>query len=85
RTEYGHITREGRSEVRRVAIQGAHAVLRSKSIESKPLRRWHERVSKRRGYKTALVGLARKLLQTAFYVLRDRKEYDYRLLRGSYG
>lgn len=82
RTEYGHITREGRSEVRRVAIQGAHAVLRSKSIESKPFRQWHDKVAKRRGFKTALVGLARKMVQTAFYVLRDQREFDYRLLRG---
>jgi transposase len=80
RTEYGHITREGRSEVRRVAIQGAHAILRSKSIDSKPLRAWHDRVAKRRGFKTALVGLARKILQIIFYVLRDRMEYDYRFL-----
>lgn len=80
RTDYGHITREGRSEVRRVAIQGAHAVLRSKSMESGPLRAWHERVAKRRGFKTALVGLARKLISIMFYVLRDRREYDYRLL-----
>lgn len=84
RMEYGHITREGRSEVRRVAIQGAHAVLRSKSKESEPLRQWHERVARRRGFKTALVGLARKILQIVFYVLRDRREYDYRLLKGSY-
>lgn len=41
---------------------------------------WHERVAKRRGFKTALVGLARKILQIVFYVLRDRREYDYRLL-----
>lgn len=83
RTEYGHITREGRSEVRRVAIQGAHAILRSKNTESKPLKAWHERVAKRRGFKTALVGLARKLLQIIFYVLRDRREYDPRLLQGA--
>lgn len=81
RTEYGHITREGRSEVRRVAIQGAHAILRSKSIESRPLRRWHEQVAKRRGFKTALVGLARRLLQIIFYVLRDKREYNPRLLQ----
>lgn len=80
RTEYGHITREGRSEVRRVAIQGAHAILRSKNTESKPLKKWHEQVAKRRGFKTALVGLARRILQIIFYVLRDRREYDPRLL-----
>jgi len=81
RTEYGHITREGRSEVRRVGIQSAHAVLRSKVIEGLPLRRWHANIAKRRGKKTALVALARKLITIVFYVLRDRKEYDYTLLR----
>jgi transposase len=81
RTEYGHITREGRSEVRRVGVQSAHAVLRSKSKESIPLKIWHARIARRRGYKTALVALARKLVTIVFYVLRDKKEYDYTLLR----
>lgn len=81
RTEHGHITREGRSEVRRVGVQCAHAVLRSKSMESAPLRRWHANIARRRGYKTALVALARKLVTIVFYVLRDKKEYDYTLLR----
>ena len=81
RVEYGHITREGRSEVRRVGIQSAHAVLRSKAVESLVLREWWERIAKRRGKKTALVTLARKLVTIIFYVLRDKKAYDYRLLR----
>jgi transposase len=81
RADYGHITREGRAELRRVAVLSAHAVLRSKNAESRPLRRWHERVAKRRGFKTALVGLARKLMEIIFYVLRDRREYDARLLQ----
>jgi hypothetical protein len=59
----------------------AHAVLRSKNAESRPLRRWHERVAKRRGFKTALVGLARKLMEIIFYVLRDRRAFDARLLQ----
>lgn len=80
RIEYGHITREGRSEVRRVAVQCAHAVLRSKSKESLPLKLMHERIAKCRGYKTAVVALARKMITIIFYVLRDKKPYDYRLL-----
>ncbi len=83
RTEYGHITREGRSEVRRVGIQSAHAVLRSKTRESLPLRIWHAKVARRRGYKTAIVGLARRLVTLVFYVLRDKKEYDYTLLKAA--
>jgi transposase len=81
RTEYGHITREGRSEVRRVGVQSAHAVLRSKAKETYPLKKWHASIAHRRGKKTALVALARKLVTIVFYVLRDRKAYDYTLLR----
>jgi len=81
RTEYGHITREGRSEVRRVGIQCAHALLHCKSVESLPLRKWWIDIAKRRGAKTAVVALARKLVTIIFYVLRDKRPYDYRLLR----
>jgi transposase len=81
RADYGHITREGRSEVRHVAVQSANAILRSKNSESKPLRKWYERIAKRRGHKTAVVALARKLTEIIFYVLRDRKPYDASLLR----
>lgn len=80
RVEYGHITREGRSEVRRVGVQCAHAVIRSKSKESLPLRLWHAQIAKRRGYKTAIVALARRLINITFYVLRDKRPYDYTLL-----
>jgi transposase len=81
RVEYGHITREGRSEVRRVGVQCAHALLRSKAIETQPLRKWWLHIARRRGIKTAVVALARKLITITFYVLRDQKEYDYTLLR----
>lgn len=80
RIEYGHITREGRSEVRRVGVQCAHAVIRSKGKESYPLRTWHAQIARRRGYKTAIVALARRLINITFYVLRDRRPYDYKLL-----
>jgi transposase len=81
RADYGHITREGRSEVRHLAIQCAQVIMRSKNSESQPLRKWHERIAKRRGFKTAVVALARKLTEIIFYVLRDRRPYDARLLQ----
>lgn len=81
RAAYGHITREGRSEVRHVAVQGAHAIIRSTNSESKPLRTWYERLARRRGFKTAVVALARKMTEIIFYVLRDRRPYDARLLQ----
>jgi len=83
RIEYGHITREGRSEVRRVGVQCAHALLRTKTLEAQPLRKWWLHIARRRGVKTALVALARKLITITFYVLRDQKEYDYTLLKAA--
>ncbi len=80
RANYGHITREGRSEVRHVVVQGVRAIVRSENSDNKPLRKWYERIAKRRGSKTAVVALARKLVEIIFYVLRDRKPYNAQLL-----
>ena len=81
RANYGHITREGRSEVRHAVVQGVRALLRSTNSDGKPLRKWYERIARRRGSKTAVVALARKLIEIIFYVLRDRRPYDARLLQ----
>ena len=80
RAAYGHITREGRSEVRHVAVQSVRAILRSTNSESKPLRKWYERIARRRGSNTAVVALARKLIEIIFYVLRDQRPYNAQLL-----
>lgn len=76
RTEYGAITREGRKEVRGVWCQIAHLVAHSKKPEAAPLREWFERVAKRRGKRTAIVALTRKLLTIAYCILRDNAAYD---------
>lgn len=81
RTEYGAITREGRSEVRGVWCQIAHLIATSKKPETAPLREWFERVAKRRGKRTAIVALTRKLLTIAYRMLRDNVAYDPRRLR----
>jgi len=80
RANYGHITREGRSEVRHAVVQGVRALLRSTDSDGKPLRKWYERIARRRGSKTAVVALARKLIEIIFYVLRDRRPYNAQLL-----
>jgi transposase len=80
RADYGHITREGRSEVRHVVVQGVRAILRSENSDNKRLRKWYERIAKRRVSKTAVVALARKLIEIIFYVLRDQKPYNAQLL-----
>lgn len=81
RTEYGAITREGRSEVRGVWCQIAHLIATSKKSEVAPLREWFERVAERRGKRTAIVALTRKLLTIAYRMLRDNVAYDPQRLK----
>jgi transposase len=81
RVEYGRITKQGRSEIRAVWVQAAHAVWAVKDVAARPLQRWGERVARLRGKKTALVALARKLLTIAFHLLRDGTTYNPQRLR----
>jgi transposase len=80
RCEYGSISREGRSEIRAVWVQIAHLVAHSDKTPAQPLRRWFLRVAKRRGKKTALVALARRLLCVAFQMLKSGEVYDAKQL-----
>ena len=76
RTEYGSISREGRRELRAMFVQVAHLITMDKSRASQPLRSWFKRVQKKRGKKTAIVGLARRLLVIAYRLLKDETDYD---------
>jgi transposase len=76
RTEYGAISREGRRELRAVWVQIAHLVATDKKRASQPLRTWFNRVAKKRGKKTALVALARRLLVIAYQLLKSETDYD---------
>lgn len=81
RVQYGSISREGRSELRAVWVQIAHLVANDRSPAAKPLRRWYEKIAHRRGKKTAMVALARKLLVIAYHLLKDGTTYDAGRLR----
>jgi transposase len=83
RVQYGRITKQGRSEIRAVWVQAAHAALAVKGAAAAPLQRWWGRVARRRGKKTAVVALARKLLTIAFHLLQDGTTYDARRLRNA--
>lgn len=76
RVEHGRITKQGRAEIRAVWVQAAHSVLLARTAGARPLQRWGERVARRRGRKTAVVALARKLLTIAFHLLRHGTTYD---------
>jgi len=76
RTEYGPISREGRRELRAVWVQIAHLVAIDTSRATLELRRWFHRVAGRRGRKTAIVALARRLLVIAYQLLKEDTVYD---------
>jgi len=76
RATYGPISREGRRELRAIWVQIAHLVANDPSGPAKPLRDWFLKVAHRRGKKTALVALARKLLTIALQMLRTGTVYD---------
>jgi transposase len=79
--QLGRINRDGRGEVRRVLLQCAHTVVRMKSHGAKPLQQFYARIARRRGKKIAVVALARKLLTTAYGVLKSGQPYDPRKLQ----
>lgn len=75
-TYHGRINSDGRREVRKVLLQSAHAVVRTKNEEAKLLREFYQRIEKRRGKKRAIVALARKLMTTAYGVLKNESFYE---------
>lgn len=81
RTTHGSITREGRRELRSVWVQIAHQVARDQSRATEPLRAWYRRVAGKRGKKTALVALTRRLLVIAYQLLKTETDYDVSRLR----
>jgi transposase len=83
RTQYGAISREGRKELRAVWVQIAHQVAIDNKRATAPLRQWFTRVASRRGKKTAVVALARRLLVIAYQLLRTGTDFDWRRLRKS--
>jgi transposase len=76
RTEYGPISREGRRELRAVWVQIAHLVAVDRHRDTQPLRSWFNRVARRRGKKTAVVALARRLLVIAYHLLREETDFN---------
>jgi transposase len=76
REQQGSITRQGRSEVRAVWIQAAHSLVRSRQPAAQSLQKWFWKVARRRGVRTGIVALARKMLSLAFYLLRDGTQYE---------
>lgn len=56
-----------------------HLILLSQAClaqATQPLRTWFNRVAKKRGKKTALVALARRLLVIAYQLLKSEQDFD---------
>ena len=70
----GAITKHGSPHLRRMLIEVAHAIVRSKT-DSK-LKRFFIRIKARRGTKIAIVALARKVLCILHHLLIHREEYQ---------
>jgi transposase len=71
----GSITKQGNTHARRMLIQAAWLILRSRNIDD-PIRQWGDRLSKTRGKRIAVVALARKLAGVLWAMWRDGTAYD---------
>jgi transposase len=81
RTNLGRINNDGRQELRRVLLQCAHTVSRmNQNYAAKPLYDFSKRIEKKRNKKIAVVAVARKLLTTAYGVLKHGCFYEPSLL-----
>lgn len=70
----GHITKRGSPHIRRMLVEVAHAIARSKA--NSELKKFFLRVRKRRGAKIALIALARKVLSILYHLLMKREIYQ---------
>jgi transposase len=74
----GRITKAGNSRARWLLVEAAWSILRSTREDTEPLRRWAQRVALRRGTKSGIVALARKLAGILYAMWRDGSTYEKR-------
>ena len=71
----GAITKQGNSYLRALLIEAAWCVFRLRDADD-PLKRWAESVEKRRGKRTAVVAVARRLAGILWAMWRDGTVYN---------
>ncbi|BBB32037.1 transposase IS116/IS110/IS902 family [Thermotomaculum hydrothermale] len=76
------ITKQGNGMLRGYLSQVAIAVLRSKSCNSIPLKKWYENIKRRKGWKKARVALSRKIAAICYGVLIHKRPYNPMLVTG---
>jgi transposase len=71
---YGHITKHGSPHIRRMLVEVAHALARTRA--NSRLKRFYLRVKARRGHKIAIVTLARKVVCILYHLLINREMFQ---------
>lgn len=74
----GHITKAGNSRLRYLLVEAAWSVLLSRKPNTEELRLWAQRIATRRGMKTAIVALARRLAGILYALWRDGTTFEPR-------
>ncbi len=81
----GAITKAGNPRMRWLLVEAAWGVLRSKRPDTADLRAWAERIAVRRGRRTAVVALARRLAGILYAMWRDGTDYGAQRARAVAG
>jgi transposase len=74
----GRITKAGNSRVRYLLLEAGWSVLLSRKESTDELRAWAQRIAMRRGMKTAIVALARRLAGILYAMWRDGTTFEPR-------
>lgn len=72
---FGHITKYGCAAIRRVAVQAAWALVRSKS--GGRLKEMYKELRERRGKRIAIVAIAKRLVELLWTLMQKRELYKY--------
>jgi transposase len=74
----GRITKAGNSRLRYLLVEAGWSVLLSRKESTEELRAWAQRIALRRGMKTAIVALARRLAGILYAMWRDGTTFEPR-------
>ena len=72
KTAHGHITKRGSKYLRTMLIEAAQSIARGKPNR---LKHFFSRIQSRKGYKKAIVALARKVLSIVHHLLSNHEKY----------
>ena len=73
RCHHGHITKQGRSQARWLAIEAAQSMVQSGA----PLTASYHRIRRKKSHNVAVVALARKLVVVVWHLLTHQEPYRY--------